>query len=222
MMIEAKQLIELNNQKRTGLSEENEKYYSDFLIYMRLQLSLSEQQTEEILMEILDHIIDGQREGKTARMILGDDPKAYADDIIEHLPTEKKRNVVTFVSSLAFGLLGYFLLFRGLLLLIGPMFKDISSEVYPVTSGILVLIIFISSLIGVKIIFSVIKHSLFKEKQTPVKDSIKAGTMGMVSMGIIICATYFLPDLGPSLLFPWYASFLTGALLFGISYLLKK
>ncbi|MCA1059899.1 DUF1129 domain-containing protein [Rossellomorea aquimaris] len=221
-MIEAKQLIELNNQKRTGLSEENEKYYSDFLIYMRLQLTLSEQQTEEVLMEILDHIIDGQREGKTARMILGDDPKAYADDIIEQLPLEKKRSIVTFVSSLALNLFGYFLLIRGLLLLIGPMFKEISNEVYPVTYSILALLIFFSSLMGVKIIFSIIKNSLFKEKQTPMKDSIKAGTMGMISTGIIICSIYFLPDIGPSFMFPWYASLISGALLLGLSYFLKK
>lgn len=222
MMVEAKQLIELNNQKRTGLSEENEKYYSDFLIYMRLQLTLSEQQTEEILMEILDHIIDGQREGKTARMILGEDPKAYADDIIEQLPTEKKRSIATFIASLALNLFAYFLLTRGLLLLIGPMFKEISNEIYPVTFSILAFLIFCSSLIGVKIIFSIIKKSLFKEKQTPIKDSIKAGTMGMISMGIIICSIYFLPNIGPSFMFPWYASLITGASLLALSYFLKK
>jgi uncharacterized membrane-anchored protein len=221
-MIEAKQLIELNNQKRTGLSEENEKYYSDFLIYMRLQLTLSEQQTEEILMEILDHIIEGQHEGKSARIILGEDPKAYADDIIEQLPLEKKRSIVTFVSSLALNLFGYFLLIRGLLLLVGPMFKEISSEVYPVTFSIMTLLIFCSSLIGVKIIFSIIKKSLFKEIQTPMKDSLKAGTMGMISMGIIIFSTYFLPDIGPSFMFPWYASLISGGLLLILSYFLKK
>ncbi|WP_240794277.1 DUF1129 family protein [Bacillus sp. BHET2] len=221
-MIEAKQLIVLNNQKREELSEENEKYYSDFLIYMRLQLSLSEQQTEEILMEILDHIIEGQQEGKTARMILGDDPKAYADEIIEQLPNEKKRSVARFILSLSMNLVGYLLIIRGLVLLIGPWFIEISSEIFPVTYGIIAFIIVFSSLIGVRIIFSIINSSLFKEKQSTLKDSIKAGTMGMLSMGIIICSPYFLPDLGPSFMFPWNASFISGAVLLGISYLLKK
>ena len=59
--MKAKQLIEENNRKREQLTPENEKYYGDMLIYIRLQLSLSEQQSEEVLMEMLDHLLDGQR-----------------------------------------------------------------------------------------------------------------------------------------------------------------
>lgn len=60
-------LIEENNRKRELLTPENEKYYDDMLIYIRLQWRLSEQQSEEVLMEILDHLLHGQEEGKTAK-----------------------------------------------------------------------------------------------------------------------------------------------------------
>ena len=221
-MIAAKELIELNNKKRTELTPENEKYYSDFLLYIRLHLSLSEQQSEEVLMEILEHILEGQRDGKSARIIFSDNPKAYANEIIDQLPKEKKKNAATFVSSLALNLLGYFLILRGIIFFILPYFKDVNTRVYPITFATLILIIFCFSLLGVGVIFSIIKSSMFKEKESSVKDSIKAGTAGMLSMGMIISATYFLPDIGPSYTFTWYASLTSGAIIIGISYLLKK
>ena len=52
--MKAKQLIEENNRKRNLLNPENNHYYSDMLIYIRLNLSLSEQQSEEVLLEMLD------------------------------------------------------------------------------------------------------------------------------------------------------------------------
>ena len=77
---------------------ENEKYYSDMLIYIRLQLSLSEQQSEEVLMEMLDHLLDGQHEGKSAQDIFGADPKGYADEIIREFTegTETRSNSLYF------------------------------------------------------------------------------------------------------------------------------
>lgn len=83
-------LIEENNRKRKLLTKENEAYYDDLLVYIRLQLILSEQQSEEVLMEMLDHLIEGQNEGKTANDIFGDDPLTFADEVIEQLPREKK------------------------------------------------------------------------------------------------------------------------------------
>lgn len=108
--MKAKQLIEENNRKREQLTPENEKYYSDMMIYIRLQLTLSEQQSEEVLMEMLDHLLDGQNEGKTARDIFGDDPKQYADEIIQNLPKEKKREVIPFISGLVLNLISWMLM----------------------------------------------------------------------------------------------------------------
>lgn len=96
-----KKLIEENNRKRAMLTKENEKFYSDMLLYIRLQLSLSEQQSEEVLMEMLDHLLDGQEEGKTARDIFGPDPKTYADEIIAQLPREDMRSVFLFFLELS-------------------------------------------------------------------------------------------------------------------------
>ena len=77
-MITIKELIKSNNEKRELLTEENEKYYSNLLVYIRSRLSLSDRSTEEVLMELLDHTLEGQVEGKTAEKIFGEDPKSFA------------------------------------------------------------------------------------------------------------------------------------------------
>ncbi|GHI01046.1 DUF1129 family protein [Neobacillus kokaensis] len=220
--MEAKQLIELNNQRRTELTAENEKYYNDFMLYIRLQFFLSEQQSEEILMEILEHLIEGQKEGKTAADVFGDDPKAFADELIEQLPNENKKSIVQFFSRIAFNLFSYFLIIHGLIVLIGSFFKEVDSVVYPVKAAMISLLIFVFSLFGVWFIFGIINQSLFKEKKSTVTDYIKIGLIGSIGMGLIIAAGYFLPNIGPSLYLPWYAYFILGGLIWGISWVMKK
>src|SRR5690606_18286594 len=113
LKLDAKRLIEKNNKKRKLLTKENEKYYDDLLVYIRLHFTLSEQQTEEVLMEMLDHLIDGQKEGKAAKDIFGDDPLSYTDEIIEQLPKEDKRNIFQFVGGVIVNIIAWVLIIRG-------------------------------------------------------------------------------------------------------------
>lgn len=62
----SQELIKLNNKKREKLNEENLKYYEDMLVYLRLSFLKSEQETEELLNELLDHLLEAQEEGKTS------------------------------------------------------------------------------------------------------------------------------------------------------------
>ncbi|MFJ5715616.1 DUF1129 family protein [Neobacillus sp. NPDC093127] len=220
-MIEAKQLIEINNRRRSELTPENEKYYSDFLIYIRLQFFLSEQQSEEVLMEILDHLIDGQNEGKPASVIFGDDPKEFADEIIRQIPNEDKKNVGRLISGIALNLAGLLLMIRGIILLIISFFKDINTIVYPLQSLVMLGVILCFSLIGVWGIFKIIKGSVFKEKQRNLKDTVLCGTIGAACTGITIGVNYLLPNFGPSFQFTWLASLILGAIIFGLSKILK-
>ena len=38
---------------------------------------------EELLLEILDHLLEAQEDGKTAHDIFGEDLKAYCDELIK-------------------------------------------------------------------------------------------------------------------------------------------
>ncbi|MFJ5769380.1 DUF1129 family protein [Psychrobacillus sp. NPDC093180] len=219
--MKASELIAQNNQKRDLLTEENEKYYSNLLLYIRTKLSLSEQQSEEVLMEMLDHLLEGQKDGKTARDIFGDDPKSYADEIISHLPEEEKKNSLKLVSQVAVNLLGWFLVIRSIALLIIGQMQEVDSRVFIIPSFIILVLIALMVSVGVKVIFSLIHQSLFDEKSSDKKLMVKAGLFGAGGFLIIMVASYFIKDFGPSFEFPWIASLGVGAVLVLISWIMK-
>ncbi|MEW4220445.1 DUF1129 family protein [Rossellomorea marisflavi] len=221
-MIAAKELIELNNRKREELTEENEKYYSDILLYLRLQLTLSEQQTEEILMEILEHLLEGQGEGKTATMIFGSDPKAYADELVEQLPPEDKRSVAGFIALMALNLFGIFLAIRGAGLLITSFFKEVENDVFIGSAAILAVILLLTTMAETKMFFSIIKRSLFQEKDSAGKMALIGG-LGAAAISLpFFLALFFLPDFGPSFPFSWWASLIAGLIMIGLYKLMSR
>ncbi|WP_019152464.1 DUF1129 family protein [Robertmurraya massiliosenegalensis] len=217
-----KSLIEENNRKREWLTPENEAYYSDLLVYIRLKFSLSEQQTEEVLMEILDHLLESQKEGKTGRDIFGDDPKGFADEMIEQLPRTKKRELIPFFSGIIANIVGWVLVIRGLLFLILSPFTEVNLTVHPISVFIIALVIGAFVLITIMLIFKMIEGSLFKEHQSKWKDSIKSGLIGAVGMTGVLLIVKFLPEIGPSFEFSWWLSLLIGSVLLFILYVLKK
>ncbi|WP_377864460.1 DUF1129 family protein [Bacillus sp. R86525] len=100
--MKAKDLVELNNKKRELLTPENESAYGDMLVYLRLS-NVPEQQMEELLLEILDHLIEAQTENKNAYDIFGDDLQSYCDELISASPTQtklEKTSLIGFAISL--------------------------------------------------------------------------------------------------------------------------
>lgn len=208
-----KQLIEANNRKRNMLTPENEEYYSDMMIYIRLQLTLSEQKTEEILMELLDHILDGQRDRKTAKEIFGEDAKAYADEIIQQLPKEDKRAIFPFLTGIAVKIISVFLMIRGVVFLIISPFINVETTVYVFNVFIMSVVIASIVITGVWFIFRLIKNSLFLEKSNDKINILKAGLFGASAFIVILVVSKLLPNKGPSFNFSWWASLLIGVVL---------
>ncbi|GIN20968.1 MAG TPA: DUF1129 domain-containing protein [Bacillus bacterium] len=215
-------LIEENNRKRELLTPENEAYYSDLLIYIRLQLTLSEQQSEEILIEMLDHLLDGQKEGKTANDIFGDDPKAFADEIIEQLPKEDKREVIPFIAGIACNIVSWVLIIRGILLLILSQFTEVKTEINLFVTGVVSLGIACFISLTIWFILRLINNSLFTKNRNTKKNMLKAGVTGAAGMGAVLILVKFTPEIGPSLDFQWWASLIGGAILWLIIYVEKK
>lgn len=214
------ELIEQNNVKRSLLTEENEKYYTNLLIYIRSKLTLSEQQSEEILMEMLDHLTEGQQDGKTAKEIFGNDPKGYADEIIKHLPRENKRNSLLFISEMALNIVGWFFIMRSIII---PIIGGENPEkVYIISSLLLILLIVIMTALGVKMIFGLINQTSFDENTTETKVMIKAGLYGASGFLVIAIFSFWVKEIGPSYILPWQVSLGIGSLLVLISWLLKK
>jgi uncharacterized membrane-anchored protein len=220
--LKAKQLIEENNRKRELLDPQNNKYYSDMLLYIRLQLSLSEQQSEEVLMEMLDHLLDGQREGKSAQEIFGDGPKRYADEIIENLPKENKREVIPFILSVGFNLISWTLMIRGLVILVISQFKNVSITVYPLSALIKFAVLAGIIILAIWYIFKIIRQSLFNEKTNEKKNMFKIGFFAALLMVIFILVSKFIPPFGPNFHFSWWASLITGGAIWICVFIIKK
>ncbi len=204
-----KELIERNNEKRTLLTEENEAYYSNILIYVRLKLELSESRSEEMLMEVLDQLIAGQEEGKTATDIFGTEPAAYAETIIAELPKEKKRNIALFLLGVTGMILGPVLIIRGLLLLILSAFADVNEAIPVITTSIIGLCIIIYIILVLTFIVKRTRSSLINNTSVA-KNSLYTGLFAAIGMGILVLIIYTLPAIGPIIEFPWWASIISG------------
>lgn len=78
---------EVNATLQKELTVENEKYYGDLLTYVRVKSIIRDnKKAEELLLEILQDILEAQKEGVSAEDYFGKNPKKIADEIIRNLP----------------------------------------------------------------------------------------------------------------------------------------
>src|SRR5699024_253587 len=163
-----KEVIALNNDKREQLNEENLFHYEEMLTYIRLNSAKSEQRTEEILLELLEHTIQAQQEGRTIKEVFGDDLKAYSQTVIEEIPKETKKKQFRFATFIIIRFLAYFSFASGIINYGLYSFFGIGESVATIHLGSGITIIIIDLLILFFFIFSVftwLRSSLFKEKQ---------------------------------------------------------
>ncbi|WP_404430348.1 DUF1129 family protein [Sutcliffiella horikoshii] len=212
-MRDTKRLIEENNKKRKLLSDDNLKLYEDFLLYIRTDLRVAEHEGEELLLELLDHMLEAQHEGRPAKDLFGEDPKAYADEIIEGLPREKKRDTIPFITTILLNLMGWGAINVGLVYLILAQFVEVKDSI-SISSLLTIFIpVLLSIAIGIKIIFALIRSTLFQEKKSHKKAYWKAGLYGAGSFALIMLLAWLKPDFGPSVQIVWWINVLIGLVL---------
>ncbi|WP_404447126.1 DUF1129 domain-containing protein [Sutcliffiella horikoshii] len=212
-MRDTKKLIEENNQKRKLLSDDNLELYEDFLLYIRTDLRVAEHEGEELLLELLDHMLEAQHEGRPAKDLFGDDPKAYADEIIDGLPREKKRDTIPFIATILLNLLGWGAINVGLVYLVLSQFVEVKDSI-SISSLLTIFIpVLLSVALGIKIIFALIRSTLFQEKKSHKKAYWKAGLYGAGSFALIMLLAWLKPDFGPSVQIVWWIAIIVGLVL---------
>lgn len=223
--MKAKELIELNNEKREFLNEENEKKYDDMLVYIRLASTKSEQQTEEILLELLDHVLLAQEEGKTIHDVFGDDLKAYSQEVIEEIPEDTKKKQVKFAIRLIFLFLGVTSLFSGIINAGLHYIFGFGEGTSTFHVGSSIAIIVSTTLIAFGMVYFVLewlKSSLFKEeKKSERKEFFQLWIIMTLVIGVFFCIYYFMPSFGAEFSLPILVFIPIGIVLYGISYALK-
>lgn len=218
MQLTVKELIEHNNEKRKNLTSENSEYYQNLLVYIRTNALKSERATEEVLLEMLDHLLEAQREGKSAEDVFGKTPKELAEEIIETLPKESLKSNLDFILEIGFMLFGWYLVITG----IPPLISQEEQTVYLGTlllSGFL-LIGSITTLMF--FVFGFLKSTAFKDKSK--KNEINW-------LLVILFVLFFIGGIGANVMLePFGASFTVSYILpFGLgcffllaAYLFKK
>lgn len=216
-MRETTELIEENNHKRDLLNPENEQVYENLLLYIRTDLRVDEHAGEEILMDLLDHLLEAQENGKDAADLFGDSPQAYADEIIANLPNQKRRNVFWLIASGITGLAGWFAITYGIINAVVSFFTDRDSDM---AIGSIILILLSISLIGsisIKILFNIIRSSVFKPKKQKWKMYMAAGLYGMAAFALILGVAFLFDGIGPFIHVEWWIFLLIGIMLVLIS-----
>lgn len=109
-MTEVEKLIELNNELREQLTPENNDYYENILIYLRTKsIFQDELPIEKILIELLQDILEAQKNNESAKDYFGDNPQPMLDSLLAQLPAVSfykkiKLMSVVFIISSAFAL----------------------------------------------------------------------------------------------------------------------
>ena len=214
-MIDVQKLIQENNEKRKLLNEENEMYYNQLLIYIRSHFLLSERQSEEVLLEMLEHLLLAQKEGKKAIEVFGPNPKAYAQEIVDTLPKEKKNNIWKFGIEILGILLGCYILTSAL----GKIFIK-QDTIYLYSVLLLLGTIVLGGIALIFLIINVLKKSAFEESN---KKGVWILTLAFGAFFLAIVGVLSISKgLGPTFKLTWYAQIGIGCLLFLLSYIMKR
>lgn len=193
--------------KRKLLNEENKKVYEEMLLYVRLFFNKSEQESEEILMELLDHLLDAQGEGKSAKEVFGDDPRQYANEIIGELPkmiTPKRVKVglmaifyflavTTFLNGVVHSIL-YFGFGKG----------DQEKIYYIGTLALEAITSIIIVFVAMYAIFAYLKWSCFKDINKVLESVLFGFCFGALPFGLFLTMFIIMPDFGMSVQIPVY------------------
>ncbi|MDQ0115016.1 DUF1129 family protein [Paenibacillus harenae] len=205
----AKDLIQLNNQKRKELTKENEEYYGNMLVYIRSHVSISEQQSEDLLMELLDHLLEAQAEGKRAEDVFGENLAAYCDEIIKQLPKEKSKITAFFIGFLLFQLVGWMALGEGAVDIALRFFKDIDHTVYLGTALVSFLISAVIIFLAVYLILKWVQQSVYKELNK-MKDFVLLFFIAVIFIIGIIFLPRLVPPFGYAIEFGGYVYLIGG------------
>ena len=211
----SQELIKLNNKKREKLNEENLKYYEDMLVYLRLSILKSKQETEKLLTELLDHLLEAQEEGKDFTEVFGDDPKQYANELLGEIPKSMTKERFNLFLLGSFSFFASVLIFNGLIDTVMYYIFGKGSAMDEVYLGTAIVQSSISLLIAFFFLFIVmeyLKWSMFKNINKYL-EFFYLWLISALSIGVFVLPIYFLPDFGTSFEVPVYSYLIAGILL---------
>ncbi|WP_019910800.1 DUF1129 family protein [Paenibacillus sp. HW567] len=225
-MATAQELIQWNLEKRSKLTGKNREYYEEMLLYIRLSSGRSEQQTEELLLELLDHVMEAQEDGRSAEQVFGANPKAYCDELIGEIPREKLKKRMLFAARMTLIFLSVTNFFSGILGAGMYYLFDLGSGTTEFSAGSTTVIFIVDVLILYVFILAVmhwLKASTFRKAKTSIwREFLQMWVMCMLHIGLFVAVIVWTPDFGPAASIPTIALVGIGVGFYLISLLLKS
>lgn len=213
--MKVKQLIKENYQLQQQLDGANKQYYESLLVYIRSTNFKQEQAKEEVLLEMGQHILEAQMHAQSAEEVFGKNPKQLADDIIDNLPNETKKEIVLFGLEIVTLLFGIYVAVVGLL----PLWQQESVPV-SIGKGFVVAVGLLAVLVVVMLnIFRVLKKEAFSKESS--KLGIKHGFVYALCLTLFMIVIFLTPTFGPTFMLPFYAPIAIGVGLLVVSFLIK-
>lgn len=218
------ELISLNNVKRKKLNNENLKMYEKILIYLRAEWRLSDRHTEEVLNDLLDHLLESQENGMTAQEFFGEDPEQFAKALVEELPAQNKRNTFNFITALLFISIGFLTLVNGIVDMLFAFFQKPQGSFNLLGFVMGYTLMFVMFLITLNYILKRVQKEEFKPELSKKGKFLSYILLLLVSS--LIYASFIVPlkyiKIGPEISIPWFYALPFGAvLIFTGRYLLK-
>lgn len=167
---------------------------------------------------MLDHLIEAQKEGKSAEDVFGKSPKELAEEINQSLPNESWKEIIdfsieTFLSCLSWIciIIGVFSYFK---------FKIVDVPIIPV---LLFLVVLTVTNIGfVYFAFRLIKNNAFCDDKRLKRQAWAFGIVDGIIIIAIILAFKLIGPFGPKFEFSYYTILGLGCFFLLASFLLKK
>ncbi|MUK89743.1 DUF1129 family protein [Ornithinibacillus sp. L9] len=218
------EIIEWNNKKREELTDENKRIYEDMVVYIRASSNKSEQQTEEVLLELLEHLIHAQNEGKSAIEIFGANIKAYCDEIIQEIPGEKQKKKIGFGVFLALQYIAIISFVTGFIGFGLHYFFEIGSGgfTFSLISGIIIIAIYLLLLyLFIKVVMKWIQNSIFKKRKKWL-EFLQLWIFCTLYFGLYYVTPKIIPTLGTTITVPILSIGLIGGALYIGTFIVNK
>ncbi|TDL32048.1 DUF1129 family protein [Jeotgalibacillus sp. S-D1] len=176
--------IQQNNERRKKLNDQNESFYSDILLYVRSS-NVDQRAGEELLLELLEHLIDAQERGRRAADVFGEDPEGYCKSLVDELPKETLTGkLLLWLYMAAYGAMWMF----GLMGFMQLLFPELNKPV-----SLTHLLIFGSVFITIPLAAMVVMKKTVFMKDKPAKINIAWGITGAAILFLPYPIILFVP-----------------------------
>lgn len=197
------------HKKAKQLNKENYEMFSKVMVYIRTNLNKNDKQSEEVINDMLDHLIEAEANGVTTKEFFGDDPKAFAEELVNELPNETPKEKYTFAAIITLELIGIFLVIEGIFDIIYHFTETSLEPIYIVQYIIRMIVNIIVLFIIIRIAFKYIRNSEFKLSNTRFIPLILL-VLAIMAYSFSQAFLINLITIGPTVVLPWFLRFTVG------------